>query len=65
MSQSRWKSKVLWSAIASQIITLLQLTGVFAKMGVDSGYVGDVVAIILGLLVTVGVINNPTDSGSF
>lgn len=65
MSQSRWKSKVLWSAIASQIITLLQLTGVFAKMGVDSGYVGDVVAIILGLLVTVGVINNPTDSESF
>ena len=59
--QSRWKSWVLWSAVSGQLISLLQLTGVFARMGLDAGYVGDVIALILGLLVTVGVINNPTN----
>jgi len=62
MKQSRWKSAVLWAAIAAQVIAFLQLTGVFAKLGLDAGYVGNVAASVLQLLVILGIINNPTDS---
>jgi uncharacterized membrane protein len=61
-TQSRWKSAILWSAIVAQLIALLQLTGVFAKMGLDAGYVGNVCATVLQLLVIIGIVNNPSDS---
>ena len=65
MKQNRWSSKVMWASIIAQIVALCQLTGVFQKIGIDAGYVGDVTASILQLLVIIGVLNNPTDSESF
>jgi uncharacterized membrane protein len=61
-TQSRWKSAILWSAIVAQLIALLQLTGAFKAMGLDAGYIGNVCATVLQLLVIIGVINNPSDS---
>lgn len=61
MKQSRWKSPVFWSAVVAQIISLGQLTGVWAKYGIDTGVVGDVVAGVLQLAVLVGILNNPTN----
>jgi uncharacterized membrane protein len=60
MKQSRWQSKVLWASIVAQVIAILQLTGAFKAMGLDAGYIGNVVAAILQLLVLVGVLNDPT-----
>jgi uncharacterized membrane protein len=65
VKQSRWSSKVLWASIIAQVLVILQLTGTFAKMGLDPGYIGNVIAAILQLLVTVGVLNNPSDSANF
>jgi uncharacterized membrane protein len=62
MQQNRWRSKVLWAAIIAQVISLLQLTGAFAALGIDAGQVGNVAAGFLQLLVVVGVLNNPTDA---
>jgi len=62
MKQNRFKSKWLWAAIIAQVITVLQLTGVFKQLGLDIGLVNDVVAGILQLLVLVGILNNATDS---
>lgn len=59
--QSRWKSKVLWAAVAAQVLALLQMTGLLARLGVDAGTAGDVVAAVLQLLVIVGVVNDPTN----
>jgi uncharacterized membrane protein len=59
--QSRWKSSILWTAIIAQVIALLQLTGAFKAMGVDAGYIGNIVASVLQLLVILGIINNPSD----
>jgi C1A family cysteine protease/uncharacterized membrane protein len=59
MKQSRWSSVVLWSAIITQIISLMQLLGVFAKIGLDPGYIGTVAAAVLQIFVTIGIINNP------
>jgi uncharacterized membrane protein len=62
MQQNRFQSKVLWTAIIGQIISLAQLTGVFTQVGLDAGMVGDFAAGVLQILVLVGVLNNPTDS---
>jgi uncharacterized membrane protein len=63
--QNRFKSWALWTAVAAQVIAILQLTGVFEKIGLDAGMIGDVVAGILQILVFFGILNNPTDSQKF
>ena len=65
MTQSRLKSPVFWGALAAQIISLGQLTGVWAKYGIDTGMIGDVVAGVLQIAVLVGLLNNPTDAKKF
>jgi len=65
MTQNRFKSKVLWAAIAAQIIALFQLTGLFEQIGIDAGLVGDVVAGVFQLLVLFGILNNPSDKQDF
>ena len=65
MTQNRWKSKVLWAAIAAQVLAIAQLIGLPAMLGFDTGTAGDVVAGVLQLLVLFGVLNNPTDAESF
>lgn len=63
--QSRWKSKVMWVAAAGQVISLLQLTGAFARMGIDVGIAGNVAAGFIQLLVIIGVLNDPTNPSGF
>jgi len=65
MTQSRWRSSVLWASIVAQVIAIGQLTGVWAKIGIDAGWLGDVLAAVLQLLVIVGVVNNPTSADSW
>lgn len=65
MEQNRLKSWVTWTAIVGQIIAILQLSGVFAKIGIDVGLVGDICAGVLQLLVLFGVLNNPTNKTGF
>lgn len=52
-------------AIVAQVITIGQLTGLFAKYGIDAGVVGDVAAAVLQIGVLVGILNNPTDPEKF
>jgi uncharacterized membrane protein len=65
MTQSRWRSPVVWTAIVMQIIAIGQLTGIWAKFGIDTGMIGDTVAAVLQLLVIVGVLNNPENKTGF
>jgi len=65
MTQSRWKSPVFWSAVVAQVISLGQLTGMWVKLGIDAGMLGDVVAGVLQIGVLVGLLNNPTDKVNF
>ena len=60
-NQSRWKSKVLWAAIAAQIIALLAFTGVLKLIGVTEDWLNTVIGGVLQLLVLFGVINCPTN----
>lgn len=57
-TQSRWKSRYLWMAIAAQTLTIIQLSG----FGIDTVWLGNLIAGILQLFVILGIINNPGDS---
>ena len=62
IKQNRWESKVLWASVIAQVVVLGQLTGLFAAIGVDAGWVQDVLTAILQMAVIIGIINNPTDA---
>jgi uncharacterized membrane protein len=65
MKQNRFRSPVFYAAVAAQIISLGQITGIWAKYGIDTGLIGDVVAGVLQLFVLFGILNNPTDAENF
>ena len=62
-TQNRWKSPVLWSGLAAQVISILVLTGVI-DTGLDTAING-FVASLLQLLAAFGVMNNPTNGKGF
>lgn len=51
--------------MAAQAISVGQLVGIWQKLGVDTGTIGDVVAGVLQLLVVVGLLNDPTNPKGF
>lgn len=63
MKQNRWKSKVLWLSIGSSLFLIYNaIASQFNLPVIQNDLSNIVVNAILGLLVTFGVINNPTDS---
>ena len=62
VTQSRWKSPVLWTASVAQVLALLELTGALKAMGIDAGIAGKVVAGLFELWSLVGIVQNPTDA---
>lgn len=65
MEQSRFKSPIFWSAVVAQVLSIGQLSGLFAKYGIDAGYWGDLAAAVLQLFVIFGLLNNPTSKTEF
>jgi uncharacterized membrane protein len=65
MKQNRFTSPVFWGAVVAQILSIGQITGIWAKYGIDTGMVGDVVAGVLQLGVLFGLLNNPSNKDSF
>lgn len=60
MTQKRWKSPVLWTAIIAQVVSIALATGL-----IDTGLgeqINQVGAMVAQLLVLLGIFNNPTDS---
>jgi len=64
-TQPKWKSKVLWGAIIAQILSIIELSGLAKKWGLDLGTIGTVVASILQLLVLFGIINDSSNANGF
>ena len=60
MEQNRFKSPVLWAALAAQLLSMLVLLGVM-----DTGLsesINSVGGAVLQLLAAFGVLNNPTNA---
>jgi len=59
--QSRWRSKVLWLAVAAQVVALLAFLGVPELIGITEEWLNNLIGCVLQILVLFGVLNNPTD----
>jgi uncharacterized membrane protein len=61
MTQNRFRSPVLWAAVAAQIISIIGLVGGWDAIGVSDSVVKSVVTAVLEILTLIGILNNPTD----
>lgn len=57
----KYKNYGLWLSVASCIIMVLQACG----LKFDVLYVNEIITAIMGLLVVLGIISNPTDGNGF
>jgi uncharacterized membrane protein len=57
--QNRWRSKYVWVALTSQVLSILVLTGVLDVS--QSEIATQVIALLLQIGTVIGIINNPTD----
>ena len=63
MTRNRFRSPVLWSTLAAQLLSILLLFGVIDIS--QSTVVEGVIAGILEILTIVGILNNPTNADSW
>ena len=61
IAQPKWRSKVMWSAVVSQLYIIADVVGLWDTVGLEKNVVVTIVTAILALLVIVGVVN---DSGN-
>lgn len=59
--QCRTKSWAMWVSVLGLLGIILQHTGVFAKLGLDSETWDMIITIIGGVLTAFGIVNNPTE----
>jgi len=61
MTQERLRSKVLWMGVISLVMMIMGNYGLYDYIGMTSDVFKSVADLVLGLLVIVGVVNNPKD----
>lgn len=60
---NRLNSKVVWVAVLAQFVVVMQLTGVLEISQIE--IVNGVATALIQILVTIGVLNNPTNKKGF
>lgn len=63
MTQNRLKSPIFWSSLATQILSLLVLTGVIGAEW--SAPISGIVVALLEAFTAFGLLNNPADKINF
>ena len=64
-TQPRYKSWAMWLAVLGALGVILNATGVFEQIGIDS-QAWDVIVNALGsILIGFGILNNPTSKSNF
>lgn len=59
MVQKKWRSPILWMAIISQVLGILVIANILPLEIAD--HYKAVLVLVLELLTTVGILNNPND----
>lgn len=65
MSQSRWKSPVLWTSLAALLFFVLKTWGLLQWIGLNQDSYDQLISLVIAVLAAFGVINNPTDKQNF
>lgn len=63
--QPRYKSWALWLSVLGAIGVILNATGVFEKIGLDSTSWDIIVNALGSILIGFGIVNNPTNKTGF
>ena len=63
MQQNRFRSPVVWGAVLAQALAILVALDILSPT--QSEVINDVIASALQLLVTFGILNNPTAQDMF
>lgn len=63
--QERWRSWVVWTSIAGALLMLAGHLGLYEKTNIDQTTWQTVIDTLLTLLVSLGVLNNPTNAKDF
>lgn len=63
--QNRLKSWVVWASVLGALGVILNAFGVFEAIGIDSDGFNTAVNAIGTVLITFGVLNNPTSKDEF
>lgn len=64
-TQPRYKSWALWLSVLGALGVILNATGVFEKIGLDSASWDVIINAIGSILIGFGILNNPTDKTKF
>jgi uncharacterized membrane protein len=65
MTQSRWKSKVLWTTLIALIVLVGGNYGLWDAIGMTSETFQAAADLILAAAITLGLINNPSDAEKY
>lgn len=63
--KERLKSWAVWVSVLGAVGVILNSVGVFEKLGIDSATFDVIVNAVGTILITFGILNNPTDKSSF
>ena len=61
MTQERLRSKVLWVGVIALVMLIMGNYGLYDAIGMTSDTFKAMADLVLGILITMGVINNPKD----
>jgi uncharacterized membrane protein len=65
VTQSRWRSPVVWMSIAALLAFILKSFGVFSSFGFTEDTFKEFFGLLCGVLIAFGILNNPTDKQNF
>ncbi len=63
--KERLKSWAVWLSVLGALGVILNATGVFEKIGIDSTAFDVIVNAVGSILIAFGILNNPTDKTGF
>jgi uncharacterized membrane protein len=65
MKQSRWRSKVAWSAVAALVFFILKNYGLLEPIGLTEESFQELTALIFAVLSAFAIFNNPTEKKGY
>lgn len=65
MKQSRWRSKVAWSAVAALVFFVLKNYGLLAPIGLTEESFNELITLVFAVLSAFAIFNDPTNQDGF
>jgi len=61
VTQSRWRSPVVWTSIFAILAFVLGNWGLYDVIGITEAGMAQLFNLVLAAMISIGILNNPTD----